>query len=219
METLQFHEQLLVRIPRLSIGDAAQSPDQYLDHPVFREAIYLASDVVYQKLVKHDFLYHDLEPKLLVTLQRYHQRMCYRSTPFGGFSAVSTLPWNTGNTTSTPLLLDLDRFRIHYQKAAVFKKRKRFSVKQCYCVNPSLYVYGAHYRYYLLADQTTKRWVFALNEIEINPLIAFLVQLRKPLNVGSFKSIRQFQKYGAYQLQKFFQNLCRLQFLVPCDVD
>jgi thiopeptide-type bacteriocin biosynthesis protein len=65
------------------------------------------------ELQRHDFNYHLLDKKVKFSLQKYYNRMCYRPTPFGMFSAFTSLNWCKSEVMQSYILLGEDRLYIN----------------------------------------------------------------------------------------------------------
>ncbi|MDB5122353.1 MAG: hypothetical protein JWP94_482 [Mucilaginibacter sp.] len=93
MEDYFFAEQLLLRMPAKSFSTYHDDEQAHLGNPGLIGAIYLASPLFYHCLEQKAFLYEQLSDKEKVTLQKYINRSCFRSTPFGLFAGVSLINW------------------------------------------------------------------------------------------------------------------------------
>ncbi|KAA2240190.1 hypothetical protein F0L74_28910 [Chitinophaga agrisoli] len=110
-----FHPQLLLRTPRLPLFGHLDEETiiSRLDDPIFLEAIYLASPVLYDECMKWKSGQGggDKErQKLLRSLTKYFTRMSSRCTPFGLFSGCNVLQWQEGVSNIT---LDASATRRH----------------------------------------------------------------------------------------------------------
>lgn len=94
MRMYVFYPQLLLRTPACSYRayDAKALPE-LLKSDFFQVAIQLASQSLYEELSKHNFELQALPPRTLSAVKKYLNRMCFRPTPFGLFSAVSLVSW------------------------------------------------------------------------------------------------------------------------------
>jgi hypothetical protein len=92
-----FAEKLLLRTPARSSKYYTDIDRQkLLDDLFFRLALYLASSGFYEKLRRADFRIERLTDREQLTIERYFNRISYRPTPFGLFSAVSLISWSDG---------------------------------------------------------------------------------------------------------------------------
>ncbi len=83
-----------MRTPALSYED--YKPEMLADllkKQFFQSAIFFASESLYTELKRCGFEYDSLDKKVKVSLQKYFNRMCHRPTPFGMFSAFTSLNW------------------------------------------------------------------------------------------------------------------------------
>ncbi len=97
MLNICFGPYLFLRTPALSYEEYSFSElEEMLKTPFFRAAIFFASESLYTELNRCGFNYKFLDKRAQFSLQKYFNRMCYRPTPFGIFSAFSTLKWGGG---------------------------------------------------------------------------------------------------------------------------
>ncbi|MDN5286005.1 MAG: hypothetical protein JWR38_2279 [Mucilaginibacter sp.] len=69
-----------------------------LKDTLFQATIFLASPVLFNELKKHSFLYENLSDRQKLSLKKYYNRLCFRATPFGLFSAASIAEWSFSKT-------------------------------------------------------------------------------------------------------------------------
>jgi lantibiotic biosynthesis protein len=164
MESYEFFDKLLLRVPRLKKEVLNSTLQEVLDRPAFRDALYLASDSVFEELKKRDFQVADCSRNLQQALQKYHHRICYRPTPFGGFSSVSQTEWSVLQTENR-LTISEESFITRFMEQKISKSA---DLKEAlFQTNPSMYAYGNNLRLYegLERDKYGTR-IFNLNEIE-----------------------------------------------------
>ena len=92
MNNIKFSPYLFLRTPAISHADY-NTLDEIIKTNFFQLAILFASENLYTELKKNDFDYTRLDKKIKFTLQKYFNRMCHRPTPFGVFSAFTSLNW------------------------------------------------------------------------------------------------------------------------------
>lgn len=124
---------------------------------IFREAIFIASPVVYTEMNK--WLNGELKDekkidKLLFTLLKYYLRMCSRATPFGLFSSISIGKYSKGiSSYAIPSSLEccnrVTRLDMHYLCTLIenIEKNPEFRKSFYYSLNSSLYSVGDQFRY------------------------------------------------------------------------
>src|ERR1700760_2750031 len=94
MANIDFSPYLFMRTPALSYEDYDESAlSELLGSPFFKSALFFASENFYTVLAAKNFDYPALDEKARLTLLKYFNRMSYRPTPFGMFSAFSSLNW------------------------------------------------------------------------------------------------------------------------------
>ncbi|AYL94366.1 lantibiotic dehydratase [Mucilaginibacter celer] len=94
-----FSDTLLLRMP--AVAEEAYhntSLQQMLEDPLFRAALYIASPAFWDNLNRSGFDATKLKEKECLTILKYFNRFCFRTTPFGLFSSVSLIRW-TGETS------------------------------------------------------------------------------------------------------------------------
>jgi len=102
-----FSPYLFLRTPALSYKNYdIPELEKALKTQFFQAAIFFASDSLYTELSRCNFDYQLLDNKVKLSLQKYFNRMCYRPTPFGMFSAFSSLKWDLSNESSICFLDD-----------------------------------------------------------------------------------------------------------------
>ncbi|WP_259068124.1 lantibiotic dehydratase [Mucilaginibacter sp. X4EP1] len=109
MLNICFSPYLFLRTPALSYQNYnTPALEKLLKTQFFQVAIFFASESLYTELKRFDFDYQLLDNKVKLSLKKYFNRMCYRPTPFGMFSAFSSLRWDLLNGSSD-CILDNDR--------------------------------------------------------------------------------------------------------------
>jgi thiopeptide-type bacteriocin biosynthesis protein len=98
-----YHPDFVFRTPQLALnpqGLTATELFEFTQQPFFKEAIYIASPVLYDELVK----WHNKElkeekelEKLITSLYKYYTRMQSRCTPYGLFAACGSGSWKEEN--------------------------------------------------------------------------------------------------------------------------
>jgi thiopeptide-type bacteriocin biosynthesis protein len=101
-----YHPNFVFRTPQLALnpkGLSAAELFEFTQQPFFKEAIYIASPVLYDELVK----WHNKElkeekelEKLITSLYKYYTRMQSRCTPYGLFAACGSGTWKDENKIS-----------------------------------------------------------------------------------------------------------------------
>jgi hypothetical protein len=109
MDNIKFSPYLFLRTPALSYIDSDKLEEMIKTH-FFQLAILFASESLYLELKKFDFDYKRLDKKVKFTLQKYFNRMCHRPTPFGIFSAFTSLNWSTQPGSDDCILGDSNIF-------------------------------------------------------------------------------------------------------------
>lgn len=113
MINVSFNSYIFLRTPALSHDDYNSRPERIIKQHFFQLAIFFASESLYTELLRHNFNYHLLDKKVKFSLQKYLNRMCYRPTPFGLFSAFTSLDWSMPNDQQPNISLKEGRLYIN----------------------------------------------------------------------------------------------------------
>lgn len=120
---------------------------------MFKEAIYLASPVLYDELEKwHNGHLNDKkdEAKLIASLYKYYQRMQSRCTPYGLFAGCGTGEWSGATSmTHEGRITRHTRLDMHYLCALAqqLNQHEAIASKLKYFPNNSTYFSGGQLRY------------------------------------------------------------------------
>ncbi len=170
---------------------------KFLRDPFFQQALLLASTSLYAELEKTGFAYDQLNKKERAALLKYLNRMCFRPTPFGLFSAFSAAEWLAGGE------LTLGSQIAHVQKsfASVIRtaqKQKGTLIPEHlpYRANQTHYKCGNELRYLAcFPNEENKGFEFSIRSISSHRILqrvfAFCTKKR------TFESIRNFLMQAA----------------------
>jgi thiopeptide-type bacteriocin biosynthesis protein len=183
MPRVIFNSFLFLRTPALS--RASYEPAQLssvLKEQFFQSAIFFASESLYSELSRHDFNYDCLDDKIKFTLQKYLNRMCYRPTPFGMFSAFASLGWNRFDIQGACVLDKTEKvyinpdFQFVADLARQMESSRQFPLVK-YFVNNAIYAIKGEKRYLAqYFDQKRKKTDFFINSFESNRLLNKLLK-------------------------------------------
>lgn len=99
MENYNYHTNFIFRTPQLPLqleGLDKAELFTFTQQSFFKEAIYIASPVLYTELVKwhnQELKEEKEEEKLIISLYKYYSRMQSRCTPYGLFAACGSGTW------------------------------------------------------------------------------------------------------------------------------
>jgi hypothetical protein len=146
-----FHPLLILRSPLYNYELYANNNlNNILRQPIFRQAIYLSSQVFYNELQKVNFEIDKLDNKAINTLKKYFNRMCYRPTPFALCSAFGAFNWSPDEThiefTDKDLIAHI---QLSYAKNIEYANLliNKIHHSAAYKINSSFYKTGKHYRF------------------------------------------------------------------------
>jgi hypothetical protein len=158
----EFFGQLLLRVPRFPKEFINMDLQELVNNRIFQDALYLASDSLYEELKKCNFELDGCDKRARQALKKYQHRICYRSTPFGGFASVSAVKWDNDEGG---LIIRKDSFDI--QVLETQEQDINCFLEEHLRVNPALYAYGNTYRLYEGSENCEqKERVFKITEID-----------------------------------------------------
>lgn len=135
-------ENLILRSPSGNKKAYTLNANQIRSDHLFMCALAIASPQFYSK-VNGDT---SMDDRMLLSLQRYYNRFCFRPTPFGLFSTITPMKWNTGAASDldeTPtIFLQLDNHLSHELYKMYGSARQ-----QRYVPNPTLYRFHREFRF------------------------------------------------------------------------
>jgi len=186
MINIIFDPYLFMRTPALSYEDyQTDILADLLKKQFFRAAIFFASESLYMELKRYDFDYRILDKKVKLSLQKYFNRMCHRPTPFGMFSAFSSLNWSVFEDAEGCILEDEKEVYINpdFQfTAEVARKMERSAefnnVK--YYSNDTIYTIKGEKRYLTnRLDSDKRKTDFFINSFQSDRLLNKLLNFCK----------------------------------------
>src|SRR6218665_118759 len=150
-----YHPKFIFRSPLIPIQSNYSSVNlfSYTQQPFFKEAIYIASPVLHDELLKwHSGELKDKkeEEKLILSLYKYYSRMQSRCTPYGLFAACATGSWgNASNIVTNASLKRHTRLDMNYLCALAQQLNTNAEVLPLlhFYPNNRMYVFGGSLRY------------------------------------------------------------------------
>ncbi len=222
MQQYYFHPLLLLRTPAYSFfsHDSGKWED-CLDDPLFRLAIRIASQSLYEELDKRgEDGWND--KKYQHSLWKYVNRMRFRPTPFGLFAGFTVVNW----ANKSRLVLE-DHGIMHVQPdftTVISKNEASFSGNAAYYkFNPTIYAVMNSYRYlrYHKESSSGKR-TYEVAAIEKNEYVGGLLEYcTKPLSPEQMAAWmhRQFE-FNIEDCTQYISSLVSAQVLIrDCEVN
>lgn len=171
--------------------------NKLLSDPDMLDAIYIASEDLFRKLITHlGSVYTPSQNKLLTSLYKYINRMAGRPTPYGKFAGVAL---GKISESKTCLLLSgefIPTFRLDAAYAShlvgIVSKEKTIQNQLSYFANSTLYEASDRY-YYIEFTESNNRRSYNWAWVNKNPLLTQVLHLSK-------KGI-QFSKLADYLCQ------------------
>ena len=181
---ISFFDIVCLRIPAYSskyyqISDT--SLIQLVSNDDFMDGILVASPDFYRrcKSWQNGHVTDDKKiNKIKLTLLKYYNRMCYRSTPFGLFSSCSTVNWgnHTDITIAENNLSPKIRVDASFLGMLIQSIEQKFSENLSYTINSSLYKVGEEYRYYEYEYHDGKR-EYKINAADVSDELDYTFNL------------------------------------------
>jgi thiopeptide-type bacteriocin biosynthesis protein len=194
-----FLPQLFLRAPHYSFGgyDLSRMPE-VLQQTDFRNALWLASPEFYRILQAKEFKFDQLLPKEIHTLQKYYNRICYRSTPFGSFASFTLLRW----ADDSPIRLQTaEKAFIHLrpdqQTLNLLNNWQGRNNPEHLIVNPTLYRFDKFFRYTKTTQSDKSRYIFSIEAWEAVNFNISLVALFKHGQLPVAKVLEYITRKGA----------------------
>jgi thiopeptide-type bacteriocin biosynthesis protein len=221
---LDFFSDLVLRTPAFPINKYAISMDKIdellFDEP-FMDAVAIASPDLFkscEKLKNGQVTDSKKALKIKVTLLKYLNRMCYRSTPFGAFASCSTLRWGASkniviNNLNMSFHISLDTL---FLCQLIEKLEHEFKSLLSYRVNSSIYKAGNEYRFYYqeLIQGAKKYKLNAINATkELNVVYELCLENHASYEV-IIKHICEHSNYTKADVLEFVDDLIEAQVLV-----
>ncbi|MDO8992434.1 MAG: thiopeptide-type bacteriocin biosynthesis protein, partial [Daejeonella sp.] len=209
---MKLHNQLILRIPRYPVNNASQSLDKVLLDPVFRDALYLASDSITDELNRNGFQPGHCTEKMKNSLMKYHKRICYRPTPFGAFAGLTVLPWQESKDPG--IIITNESFQTLVLKKELHQQTDRSSTKKYYRVNPFLYPYGTDFRI-LRKGKKSDQSTFTISEIFSSDPITNLASGKQIISQASLLELLNNSGIDKDELDSYIKELLELQIILP----
>lgn len=172
---------LIVRNPIFSFKDyPASSYSELLNDSFFQASLYIASPAFYKELKKIGFDYSKMNQGQRDAIRRYHNRACFRPTPFGMFSTLAPIDWTTRDSSqlkfsSNDLKVNL---RLDYLSSLQFCERivrNEASGVVAYRSNTTLYKVFKCFRYIKHSSDAGAKRVFSIISLFSSRLIADII--------------------------------------------
>ncbi|WCT12082.1 lantibiotic dehydratase [Mucilaginibacter jinjuensis] len=176
---------LILRTPIYSFCDyRPEKLPSLLKDPFFIAAIYLASPQLHKIVEDANYDIQFLNKSQQLSLLKYANRMHYRPTPFGSFSAFSVTQWDECNQIQLAGLTDL-KFHVEWDHEISLKLSSAHNIEkwedELLYVNHTLYEIKDEYRYMRTHFNFETRIInFSLEALYADPLIKEVLSLVEP---------------------------------------
>ena len=183
---LQYADDLKAKAQESSyLSRRALAAKHYFDRPAIRESIFLASVPFYTRLCSWNWNPNDkYGAKMLAAFERYLNRMCFRSTPFGTFSTVGYATINDGGNweklESGPESTIIEKsIKLDGKALGALARRLRGRAGEAlkYRLNPSIYRIGTKFRYFDIKSNAGSAREYEIAEIDYHPVLDAVFKL------------------------------------------
>ncbi|MBE9599947.1 lantibiotic dehydratase [Pedobacter sp. MC2016-24] len=215
----EFFPELFLRAPFYSFKEYnLKALDQILLSDEFKNALYLASPDFYTALEKKRFDYSSMNEKEIFSLNKYYNRMCFRTTPFGSFSSFTSIKWTEDKVVN---LKDNELVKLHLLpdqklRLRIFEYLRQQADHYDVRLNPMCYSVGNEFRFIKTIDDDKGHNIFTLDAIDAEDLNVSIVKLlkNKSLNNLDFLAWIKFETECSHDEAKAYLNfLLDEQFL------
>lgn len=208
------------------LGRRSLAAKQYFDRPEVREGIFLASIPFYTRLCNWDWNPNDkYGAKMLAAFERYLNRMCFRSTPFGTFSTVGYATIKDGGnwerlesgpgSTKVEKSVKLDGKALG---ALARRLRSKIGAALKYRLNPSIYRVGTKFRYFDIKADISSAREYEIAEIDHHPVLDSVFELIRfePLDFSDLEAaIAPIAHENELDGRSLIEDLISSKILVP----
>jgi lantibiotic biosynthesis protein len=223
VKNFNFHSNFIYRTPRLPVGKNKISVEElfsFSKETSFKEAIYLASPVLYDEMIKwhKGELTEEKEiEKLYISLFKYYTRMQTRCTPYGLFAACSSGEWKNENK----IILDdkpvrHTRLDMNYLCALAQKLNSHPAILPLlkFYPNNSIYEFGDTLRYVEYKYINTKR-VHQISSVDYtNYLKTILDKAQNGASANELAALLIDDEITREDADAFLKELIQTQLLV-----
>lgn len=222
MKDFEFAPSLILRTPRCSYKNySTESLDHFLTDPGFRDAIALASSEFYAVLENAGFKSENLTQRQKLTLVKYLNRMHYRPTPFGAFSALALTRWETASTLTIAEKLDLHLSIDQEVLIRIAQKKMHEGLPHKKIIrNPTIYKLKDSYRFIKTHfDFGKNKLSYSLEEVYNDELIdCLLSRLNEAVKTSELVTlITDFTDSDTAEADEYLHSLIEAQFLLTED--
>ena len=215
--TIKNYNYFVFRTPTFPINSKY---DDIYQHPIFREAIFLASADLYEQLfIKDNFEFDELPQKLKITVIKYILRISNRCTPFGLFASCGVGQIDTKsefkiNFSGLKSVTRLD-FSLLTSIFSSISQAKSIKFEIEYKLNDSLFeIRHLGYRYieYRLVNNVRKYFISEIPKNNVlKKIINYCQKPKKGNNIIDFLSSLGYEKYEA---SDYISDLIENQVLI-----
>lgn len=223
-----FHNTLVFRSPLLPFTGELMEKNAIFNisqQPYFKEAIYLASPVLFNELVKwHSGQLTDEREisRLIISISKYFSRMQSRCTPYGLFAACSTGTWDDEDLNIVQQLRRQTRLDMNFVCALAQKVAKDHNILSHLLLYPnsSIYLIGNNLRYVEYKYVHSRR-IHQISSIDFNDYVnTVLLAAEKGTTIEALTKLIVSEDVSAEEAYSFIVELLESQILVteiePC---
>ncbi|MFL5764247.1 MAG: lantibiotic dehydratase [Bacteroidia bacterium] len=220
--TYQFHKNFIIRAPLLPLETKVISEQELFDfsrQAFFKEAIYLASPILYDELIKwHNGQLSGSKEigKLKISIYKYYTRMQSRCTPYGLFAACTIGEWNDkDNITLSDEVRRHTRLDMNFLCALAIKLTLHPSIlpRLRFYPNNSIYTFGGQLRF-VEYNYVNNRRIHQISSVENTEYLSSILECaEKGATIGELA--QQLIKYevSEEEARAFIAELIACQIL------
>lgn len=218
-----FHPHFVYRTPASPLQAAPPDLPAFFGRTkeaLFKEAIYLASPVLYDELVKwHSGQLNDKkdEAKLITSLYKYYQRMQSRCTPYGLFAGCGTGAWSGATAmVHEGRVTRHTRLDMHYLCALAqqLNQHEAIALRLKYFPNNSTYFSGGQLRYVEYKYMHNRR-VHQISSVEHSDYLQLVMNgAAQGATIDTLKRLLVSDEIGEDEALGFIRELIDSQLLV-----
>ena len=217
-----YHPGFVMRTPLIPLKKEPITVDElfvYTQQSFFKEAIYLASPILHDELIK----WHNGETKtqkdidkLVISIYKYYSRMQSRCTPYGLFAGCSVGTWGENNDIVLDSLKRHTRLDMNFLCALAQNLSQHPSILPFlqFFPNNSIYIVGQQLRYVEYKYVNNKR-VHQISSIEYNSYLQVVLEkAQKGAMPGELAQLLVEDEITLQDAHEFIKELIASQVLV-----
>lgn len=221
----EFHPSFVLRTPRLSFQEYSSLEDlqSLIQQDFIREAIYIASPSLHNKIEQFLNLKESADYKLITSIYKYINRMSTRPTPFGMFAGCSTSQWDEETTFSIQhdLVIRKTKFSLSIlnEIAEIIQKNSLIKPYLTFYLNTTIYKQLNITSYFEKVTNSSNNQKYKISEVENSVYLSHIIKTfdkseKLTLEELSNCFIRVFPEFSREEVEEYIDSLVDTQILV-----